>query len=156
MSFSYDFVSNPMIANVRLLIPDTVNDPSQNLPIYSDEEIQAFYNIQASQFQSSMFYSAPAGQNLPNLPLSYLRVAALAIDTLANNSARLAIITKLLDVQLSPKDAAAALASRAQSLRTTDDESGAFVMIEQVNTVFAFFDRYWKQVQRQTGGGGIL
>lgn len=145
-----------MIANVRLLIPDTVNDPSQNLPIYSDEEIQAFYNIQASQFQSSMFYSAPAGQNLPNLPLSYLRVAALAIDTLANNSARLAIITKLLDVQLSPKDAAAALASRAQSLRTTDDESGAFVMIEQVNTVFAFFDRYWKQVQRQTGGGGIL
>lgn len=150
--FSYDFNSNPAVANVRLLIPDTINTDAQPA-IFSDTEIQAFYNIQASQTQSSMFFTYPGARNLPSLPLSYLRVAALALDTLANNSAQLAMITKLLDVSLSPKDAAAILAQRAKDLRQTDDESGAFVVIEQVNTVWAFIDRYWKQVQRQTGQG---
>lgn len=151
--FSYDFTSNPLIANIRLLIPDTVNTDAQPA-VFSDTEITAFYNIQQSQFQSSMFFSWPAGRNLPSQPVSYLRVAALALDTLANNSAQLGIITKLLDVSLSPKDAAQALAARADSLRKTDDESGAFIIVEQVNSVWAFIDRYWKQVQRQTAGCG--
>lgn len=151
--FTYDFNSNPQVAYVRLMIPDTVNTDAQPA-VFNDNEINAFYTIQQSQFQSSMFFSWPAGRNLPSQPVSYLRVAALALDTLANNSAQLGIITKLLDVSLSPKDAAAALAARADSLRKTDDESGAFVVVEQVNTVWAFIDRYWKQVQRQTAGGG--
>lgn len=153
MSFTYDFNTNPAVAYVRLLIPDTVQDPTKNLPIYQDEEINAFYFIQASQLQSSMFFSYPAGRNLPAGYLSYLRVAALAIDSLASNAAQLSVITGLMDIKLSPKDAAAALAARADSYRKVDDESGAFVIIEQVNTTWAFRDRYWKQVQRQTGGG---
>ena len=152
--YTYDFDTNPQVAYVRLMIPDTVNTEEQPA-IFNDNEINAFYRIQQSQFQSSMFFSGVAGRNLPSLPVSYLRVAALALDTLANNSAQLGIITKLLDVSLSPKDAAAALQSRADSLRKTDDESGAFVVVEQVNTVWGYLDRYWKQVQRQTGGGGI-
>ena len=155
MSFTYDFATNPAIAYVRLLIPDTVNDPTKNLPIYQDEEIQAFYTIQQSTFQSSMFFSGQQGRQLPNSPVDYLRVAALAIDSLASNAAQLAAITKLLDVNLSPDKAAAALAARANQYRTTSDEAGAFVIIEQCNTTWAWNDRWWKQIQRQTGGGGL-
>ena len=152
--FSYSFADNPMVANVRLLIPDTVNTDASPA-VFNDDEIQAFYNIQASQFQSSMFFSGVTGRNLPSQPLSYLRVAALAVDTLANNASLLAGVTKLLDVNISNKDAAAALAARAAAMRTTDDESGAFVVIEQCPTVWSWMDRWYKQVQRQQGGGGI-
>ncbi len=99
--------------------------------------------------------SGGAGRNLPSTPLAYLRVAALALDTMASNAAQISIVTKLLDVNLSPKDGAAMLAARANQYRTTDDESGAFVIIEQCSTVWAFRDRFWKQVQRMQGGGGI-
>jgi hypothetical protein len=149
--FTYDFSTNPSVAYVRLLIADTVNTDAQPA-IFSDSEINAFYVIQMSQFQSSMFFSGPAGRNLPSMPLSYLRVAALALDSLASNKARLSSITKLLDVSLSPEKAAAALRTQAQEYRTVDDESGAFVIIEQCSTQWAFVDRYWAQVQRQTGG----
>lgn len=151
--FTYDFSSNPMVAYVRLLIPDTTA-ALPNTPIFQDEEILAFYTIQASQFQSSMFFSGPAGKNLPTSPLSYLRVAALAIDTIANNAAQIGIVSKLLDVQL--KDAAAILGARADSFRKIDDESGAFAIVEQCQTVWATRQRYWNQVARQTGGGGGL
>lgn len=150
--FTYDFDTNPQVAYVRLLISDTVNTDEQPA-IFSDTEISAFYVIQMSQFQSSMFFSGPAGRNLPSQPLSYLRVAALALDSLASNKARLSSITKLLDVSLSPDKAALALRTQAQEYRTVDDESGAFVIFEQVTTVWSFRDRFWSQVQRQTGGG---
>jgi len=105
-------------------------------------------------FQSSMFYSPPAGRNIPMSPVSLLRVAAIGIDIIASNSAQLALITKLLDVNLNPAAAAKILADRADKYRQIDDESGAFAIIEQVNTTWAFYDRYFKQIQRQTGGGG--
>lgn len=155
MSFTYNFDTNPAIAFVRLLIPDTVDNPTKNLPLFSDEEISAFYQIQAAQFQSSMFYSFQAGRNLPQQPLSYLRVAALALDTIANNSAMLVVVTKLLDVQLSTQ-AAALLAQRAQSYRDTDDNAGAFVVVEQCFTTWGTRDRFWDQIARQQGGGGGL
>ena len=157
MSFTYDFNNNPNVAYVRLLIPDTTQNAALYLPIFQDEEINAFYTIQASVFMSPQFWSPPSGSfQLPSSPLSYLRVAALAIDSLASNAAQLAVITKLLDVNVSAKDGAAALQARADKYRQIDDESGAFAIIEQVSTTWAFTDRYWKQVQRQSGGGGPL
>lgn len=155
MSFTYDFTTNPQVAYVRLLIPDTTN-ALPNTPIFTDEEITAFYFIQASQFQSSMFFSGPAGRTLPSTPLSYLRVAALALDTMASNAAQVSIISQLLDVHLSPQAASAMLAARADNYRKVDDESGAFAIIEQCNTVWATRDRWRKQLARQTGGGGGL
>ena len=147
MAFSYNFGANPQIDYPRLLIPDT---DSAN-PIFQDSEIMAFTAIQALQFQSSMFWTAPGGQNLPSSPVSYLRVAALAISAIANNSARLALFTKVLDVTMDPKSASAMLAARADDLRKIDDESGAFVIIEQCKTNSDLVDRFWKQWQRQTG-----
>lgn len=147
MSFSYDFTNNPRVAYVRLLIPDT----QQATAIFSDEEIAAFYTIQGAQFQSSMLYSPPAGRTqLPDPPTAYLRVAALAIDSLANNAARLGQAIKVLDVSISA--AASELRKSAAALREIDDDAGAFAIIEQTPTTWAFTDRWWKQVQRQSGG----
>jgi hypothetical protein len=150
MSWSYDFVANPNVAYVRLLIPDT--DPVKM--IFQDEEIQAFFAIQQGTFQSGMFFSGVQGRNLPGLPLSYVRVAALALDTLANNKGKWAGIAKLLDVQTSWKDAAAVLREGAKTYREVDDNAGAMMIIEQTPTDWAFAQRWWNQFQRQTAGSG--
>ena len=149
MSFTYN--TNPFddISYVRLLIPDT---DSAN-PIFSDEEIDAFYAIQRAQWQTGMFYSYPAGQNLPAQPVSYLRVAALALDSLAGNQARLAGVIQILDVKLEGSKASQMLREQAKGYREVDDDAGAFAVIEQCTTQWGFIDRYWSQVQRQSGGG---
>ena len=153
MSWTYNFTSNPSVAYVRLLIPDT--DTLHQ--IFSDEEINAFYNIQASMWQSSMFWSPPSGNStLPSQPLSYLRVAALALDTLGNNSARLAGVLQLLDVKLDTSKASQLLHESAANYRSVEDNAGAFVIIEQVNNDWSFLERFWKQVQRQQSGGLLL
>jgi hypothetical protein len=151
MSWTYDFDTNPAIAYVRLLIPDT----DSTKQIFADEEITALYFIQRSQFQSSMYFSGAQGRNLPALPLSYLRVAALALDTLANNKGKLGSVIQLLDVKLSWKDAAQILRDGAANYRTVDDDAGALVIIEQTNTDWSFRDRIEKQFQRQQLGGGV-
>jgi hypothetical protein len=149
MAFSYQFGANPQIDYPRLLISDT----QETNHIFEDSEILMAYNIQASFFQSSMFYSPPAGQTVPLSPVSYLRIAALLLDSLAANKSRLSSITQLLDVHLSPNVAAKSLRDQAQAYRDTDDNSGAFVIIEQCSTTWSFQDRYFNQVQRQIGGG---
>jgi hypothetical protein len=158
MSFSYGPTnspptSNPPIDYVRLLISDTqqFNAAGQPVYIFEDQEIQMFTQLQATVFQSSQFYSGPAGQYIPPSPVSYLRVAALALDAIASNKARLASIKKLLDVQLDSSDAAIQLRATAAEYRTVDDDAGAFAIIEQVNNMWSFRDRFWKQVQRQSG-----
>ncbi len=149
MSFSYQFGANPIIDYPRLLISDT-----QELNhIFEDSEIQSAYIINSAQFQSSMFFSPPAGRNLPAYPIAFLRCAALLLDSLAANKSRLASITQLLDVHLNPNMAAKALRDQAQAYRDTDDSSGAFMIIEQVTTSWSFYDRFWAQIQRQSGGG---
>ncbi len=150
--FTYDFANGRNIAIIRLLISDTINTDA-NPAIFSDTEINAFYFINSQVWQSSMQWSGTAGvQTLPNPPVSYYRVAALALDTLANNKARLAGAIELLDVKIDLGAAQKALHDQAQCMRDTEDNSGAFVLVEQTNTVFAFRDRFWKEWQRQIGG----
>jgi hypothetical protein len=148
MSFSYDLENTPRIAYIRLLVADT----DSTTAIFSDEEIEAAYRIQAATFQSSMKYSGRNGATLPSSPVSYLRVAALLLDSLAANKSRLSSITQLLDVKLSPDKASAALREQAKQYRTVDDESGAFMVIEQCSTVWGFVDRFYKTIQRQNAG----
>jgi hypothetical protein len=80
-----------------------------------------------------------------------LRVAALLLDSLAANKGRLAGIQQMLDIKIDASKAAVALQAQAKVLRETDDNSGAFMIIEQCNDYFSFSDRFWKQVQRQSG-----
>jgi hypothetical protein len=158
MSASYNFCDGTQngIDYVRLLIPDTGSDGSPPVFIFQNSEILAFYSINAMQWQSSMFFSGPGGlMNLPATPSNIYRAAALALRTLSGNNARLAAVTQLLDVKLSPDKASAALRAVAQDYLDMDDNSGAFAIAEQVNTSWAFRDRWIAQLQRQTGGGGI-
>ena len=48
--------------------------------------------------------------------------------------------------------AAAALEKQALAYEAMDDNSGAFFIAETVNTVWSFRDRFWNQIQRQSGG----
>lgn len=145
MAFTYNGGANPSIDYVRLLISDT--NPLK--PIFSDSEIISFANITAGVWQSSMFYSGTVGQaTLPATPVNYLRTAALALDSLANNKARLSAVTSLLDVKIDPSKAADQLRKGAQEYRQVDDDSMAFVIIEQCNTDWSFKQRFWSQWQR--------
>lgn len=158
MSFSYGPTSspptlNPPIDYIRGLIADTVEFDANGNPIYvwNDQEIQMFTQMQTATFQSSMFYSGPAGQFVPPTPAAYLRIAAYMLNAMAANKAKLASVQKLLDVTLDPSKASAALRAQAQEYLEMDDNTGAFVIAEQVNDMWSFRDRFWKQVQRQSG-----
>ena len=96
MAFTYDFDTEPAISYVRLLISDT---DSQNF-VFADAEVNAAITIQGGTFQSAQFYSPPAGANVPASAVSYLRVAALLLDAMAANSSKLAMFTRILDVEI--------------------------------------------------------
>ena len=147
---------NPPIDYIRGLVSDTVEfAPDGVTPVYifSDQEIQMFTAMQSQAlgWQSTQYYSPPAGAFLPSAPTGYLRIAATILNALASNKSRLASIKKLLDVQLDSSDAAIQLRDTAQMYLDMDDNSGAVAIIEMVNDYFSFRDRFWKQVQRQSG-----
>lgn len=152
MAFSYTFGANPPIDFPRLLLFDTqqfAKDGVTRAYIFEDSEINALSAIVSNVWQSSMKYSGTAGvATLPSPPTNYLRIAALGLDAIASNKARLSSITQLLDVKLSPAIAAKALREQAQAFRDADDNSMAFVIIEQVTTPWAYRDRWWNEVQR--------
>ncbi len=58
-------------------------------------------------------------------------------------------VTKLLDATVDIGKASDSLRKQAQQWREVDDNSGAFMIIEQCTTSFGFMDRFYKQVQRQ-------
>lgn len=147
MSFSYAYGANPSIDYIRLLVADTTDLNH----VFEDQEIVAATNIQNSTFQSGQFYSGVGGATLPTTATSYLRVAALLLDSLASNKARLSGITQLLDVHMDPSKAAKSLSDQAKNYREVDDNSGAMMIIERVSDDFSFRDRWWKEVQRQSG-----
>ena len=147
---------NPPIDYIRGLVSDTVEfAPDGVTPVYifSDQEIQMFTAMQSQAlgWQSTQYYSPPAGAFLPSAPTGYLRIAATMLNALASNKSRLASIKKLLDVQLDSSDAAIQLRDTSQMYLDMDDNSGAVAIIEMVNDYFSFRDRFWKQVQRQSG-----
>ena len=141
---------------VRLLIPDTGGNTAlpNNGFVFSDQEITAFGNINQLQgWQSSMFWSYVGGTFIPPLPVNYFRAAALALNTLAGNQSRLLTISQLLDVKVQNiAQVVSAMQAVAKQYLDMDDNSGAFAIAEQVQTSWNFIDRYWSQVQRQSGG----
>ena len=157
MSFSYGLGLNPPVPNPpidypRLLLSDTTEfaaDGTTPIYIFEDAEILAAALINSSVFQSAQFYSGPGGRNIPTSPVNYLRTAALLMDSLASNRARLSSIKQVLDIKLDPAVAAKNLRDQAQAYRDADDNSGAFFIAEQVNDQYSFRDRWWKEIQRQ-------
>ncbi len=156
-TYTYDPINPGPNDYVRFLIPDTEFIPDVAPPrmIFSDQEIEMMFTIQQrSGFQSSMFFSGSRGRYLPSQPVSFYRVAAIALDTLANNKAKLGGVLQLLDVKLqNVKDLVQALRDGADNYRDIDDNSGSFMVIEQVTTDWAFRDRWVNQFQRQAATG---
>ena len=158
MSFSYNGGANPPIDYPRLLIPDAqeLGGPTgtERVYVFDDSEIMAAYQINSLQWQSGFYWSGPMGSpQLPTPPTNYLRCAALLLNSIAGNNARLLSVAKLLDVQLQdPQKVVAAIQATAQRYLDMDDNSGAFFIAEQCTTSWGFIDRYWRQIQRQSGG----
>lgn len=149
MSATYSYGANIQIDAIRALIRDTkLAAPG---PVWQDEEILMFYQLQALQWQTGQFYTQPSGAFLPTTPVPYLRVAAMMLEAWSCDRARIAI-TKQLDTSLNPAAAAKAMLDTAQRFRDVDDDAGAFAIIEQCCTSWQFHDRFWAQVQRQAGG----
>jgi len=148
MGFTYQFGANPQIDYIRLLCSDTVDLNH----VFEDDELLSAQQLLSLQFQSSQFYSGSAGRNLPASPTNYLRAAALLLNALAANKARLASIKQLLDVRLDSSDASEQLRETAQMYLDMDDNSGAFFIAELVVNPWGFRNRFWSQVQRQSGG----
>lgn len=155
-TFTYQGGANPAIDYPRMLVADTVQfGQDGTTPVFAfwDEEIQAATRIELSVWQSGMFWSGPQGVTpLTNsMVMPWRRIAATLIDALASNQARIALISQQLDTKLNP-GAVKDMMAQAAALREADDNSGAFVLIEQVNDSWSFVDRYWKTVQRQSAG----
>lgn len=146
MAATYNYGANPPIDYPRLLIADT----DITRAVFQDSEIEAMTLIVGQQVQSSMLYSGSQGQNLPSTPVSYLRIAAYLLQSLASSNSRMASVTQLLDVKLEPGTAAQALRDQAREWLEIDDNAGAFMVIEQCNTQWAFSQRWWSQVQRMS------
>lgn len=147
---------NPPIDYIRGLISDTQEfalDGVTPIYIFSDQEIQMFTQMQSAAFgwQSAQRYSPPAGMFMPSAPVNYLRIAATMLTAVAANKSRLASIQQLLDVKMNSALAAQEMRATAQSYLDMDDNSGAVAIIESCNDYFSFRDRFWKQVQRQSG-----
>lgn len=160
MSFSYGGGTNPAIDAPRLLVSDTQQfalDGVTRLYVFEDSEILLAGAITAGVWQSSQFFSGVDGvATLPSTPSQYLRTAATLLFSLSANNARLAAIKQILDVRVDATDAAEQMRKTAQSYLDMDDNSGAFALIEMVNSDFSFRDRFWKQVQRQSAGGLLV
>lgn len=154
MGFTYAMGANPPVDIPRLLIADTVNTTAQPC-IFQDEEIlMVERNIVPGVWQSSMLYSGVDGvATLPTTPVNYLRTAAYLLNAMAANQALMSSVIQLLDVKLDVKSAAQALQKQAQTWLDIDDNSMAFVIIEQVHDSWSFRERFWSQVQRISGTG---
>ena len=160
-TFTYNGGANPIIDYPRLLISDTQQFGADGItPVYvfADQEIMAAESIVMGIFQSGQFFNTPSGPTgggtlgsyLPNLPVPYYRVAGMLLNSMAANKSKLSSVMQLLDVKLDSSKAAAALQKQAQAYFDMDDNSGAFMIVEQVNDQFSFIDRFFKGWQRQT------
>jgi hypothetical protein len=144
VAFTYDFANFPVISTVRLLVSDT-NAAS---PIFSDDEINAALNVESSQgiIVGLSGYS-------PAVPVkqvySYRRAAALLLNALASNKARLASIVGLLDVKLNAAAAAKALQDLAKQYIDQEASAGYFAVAEMVPNNFSMRERIVAMLYRQ-------
>lgn len=136
MSFTYDFVNAPQLAQTRMLIADT------NIlkPIFDDDEVNAALYLSSSQGIFASGQRIPVAISYaPAIPIVYsvYRAAALLLDGLAANKSRLASISTLLDVKLNPEKSAQELRATAKEYRDLASNDGSFAIAEMVNDVFS-------------------
>ena len=143
MSWTYQLGANPPIDFVRLLIADT----DSTAQVFQDEEIRAAASIIPTFYitPNSGTSQAP-GANF--IQPSYYRQAAILLDALSANKARLAAQLKVLDIEMNVQVAAQELRATAKEYRDIEDNSGAFAIVEMVPNNYAAYERVWKQLLR--------
>ncbi len=148
MSFSFDFSTNLIVAQVRMLIPDT--EPPG---IFSDEEVNQFIYLESSQGLYVSGQAAPTAASQTVLPIIYSvrRSAAMALDVIANKLTRLAGVVQILDVKLQLNVAAAQAKADAKDLRDQEARLGSFAIAELVYDQFSARERVWAQNLRING-----
>ena len=143
MSFSYQFGINIQIDAPRMMVGDTDSTHA----IFQDEEILMAYQIDQAIVVNPV--ATLAIQTFGNV--SFRRAAAVLLDALAANKARLASALEVLDIKIDASKAAQELRKSAQQLRDTESDSGIFAIAEQYNTEFAGRQRIWFQLLRLQG-----
>jgi hypothetical protein len=144
MSFTYGMGGNPQIDAPRMLIADT----DSTHPIFQDEEILMAYNIDTIQYFPQISTNVASAGPTP----SYRFVAALLLEALAANKARLAAALEVLDIKIDASKAAIELRKTAEAMRDAERNSGAYGIAELFYDQFTGRERLWKQLIRVTGG----
>lgn len=142
MSFTYDWVNSPTIAQLRMMCGDTDNTPP--LPIFQDAEIQGALN--ANNAQNLIIGLSGYSVGVPQT-YSFGRAAALLLNSLNATKARL-VVQSVLDVKLSGPAASAALKALAQSYIDQEASAGYFAVAEMGNNPFWMRERLYNQVLR--------
>jgi len=148
--FTFDFATEPLLSQVRALIPDTT-PPG----IFSDDEINMFINLESSQGLYVSGQGAPTASSRTVVPLVYSvrRSAAMALDVIANKLTRLAGVVQILDVKLQLNVAAAQAKANAKDLRDQEARLGSFAIAELVYDQFSARERIYSQLLRLEGNG---
>lgn len=151
MPYTYDFSTDLLLSQVRLLIPDT--GPPDDW-IFTDAEIQQYINLESSQGLYVSGQAAPTASSVTVLPVIYSvrRAAALALDSIAGKLARLAGIS-VLDVKLELQEGSRAARDQAKCLREEEARMGHFAISELVYNQFSARERVYAQLLRIEGGG---
>lgn len=122
MSFTYNFTAALNLSRVRLLVADTVDSGH----IWEDVEINVALDMESSACLMT------GGTPVSPAVYSPYRAAALLLDALAANKARLASVVKLLDVDLDAARAARELRATAKQYRETEESAGNFAIANMI------------------------
>jgi len=145
LSYTYNFDTDPILSQVRMLIPDTMAPWK-----FTDQEVNQFIYLESSQGLYVSGQAAPTASSQTVLPQVYSvrRAAAMGLDIIASKLSQLAGVEQILDVKLSLAAGARAAADRAQCLRDQEAKLGSFAIAEMVNDEFSARERVYAQMLR--------
>lgn len=145
MSFTYNFTTDLILSQVRMLVPDTT-PPG----IFSDDEVNQAIQLESSQGLYISGQANPTGASINTVPLVYSvrRSAAMLLDVIASKLSRQAAVEQILDVKLACAAAAQEAAKRADSLRQQEADLGSFAIAEMVVDAFSARERVYAQLLR--------
>lgn len=123
MTFTYDPTTD--IGKVRLIVPDKVEDDS----FFTDEEIEALLTVETG----------------------WRRAAALALETIASDSAMVLQVIKIQNITTDGSKVAQSLLTRAKNLREQADSSEAeddpaFDIAEVIRDNFGYRQKIYNDV----------
>lgn len=142
MSFTYDWSTSPTIAQVRLMVGDTVAPG-----IFQDDEIIGV--LQANSSQNIIIGLSGYSPSTPVAQIySFGRTAAMLLNGLGSVRSR-SLLKKVLDVEVDTSVAQGALKDLGQSYIDQEVSAGYFAIAEMGVDQFWFRERLNAMLLRQ-------